>query len=48
MVCDDKDTLPPLVTLNVMIFAIASPILLSDAADIDAYSTEGFCSQEVG
>ena len=48
MVCDDNDTLPPLVMLNVMIFADDAPMLLSDGADTDAYSTEGFCNQEVG
>ena len=48
MVCDDKDTLPPFVMLNVMIFADDNPMLLSDGADIDAYSNEGFCNQEVG
>jgi hypothetical protein len=48
VVCDDKDTLPPLVMLNVMIFADDDPMLLSDGADTDAYSNEGFCSQEVG
>lgn len=48
MVCDDKVTLPPLVMLNVMIFADDNPMLLSDGADTDAYSNEGFCSQAVG